>query len=450
MAQGARKKAQWGWMLYDFASQPYHTLLITFIFAPYFVSAVADDPAQGQATWGYTTALAGLTIAALAPVLGAMADTSGPRRPWIIFFALFYIAGSASLWYALPGTGGTLFVLGAFAIGLIGVEFMTIFTNSMLPDLAEKDDIGRLSGSGWGFGYVGGLILLVIMLLFVAENEAGVTLLGTAPLFGLDPAMREGTRFVGPLTAIWFIVFMIPFFMWVPDAPRKAKVSGAVGRALRELVGTIKTLPQQPSLFAYLGSSMFYRDALNGFYAFGGIYAAGVLGWSVIDVGIFGILAGITGALGAWYGGRVDRRMGPRFVIFSTILILMVVCLVVLFTSRTSVLGIVVDAQSRLPDIAFYICGAMLGAVGGALQASSRTMLVHQVTNGRMTEAFGLYALTGKATAFLAPFLVALMTDMTGSQQMGMVPLIVMLAIGLLLLIYVKPVHALEAQDVAA
>ena len=450
MAQGARKKAQWGWMLYDFASQPYHTLLITFIFAPYFVSAVADDPAQGQATWGYTTALAGLTIAVLAPVLGAMADTSGPRRPWIIFFALFYIAGSASLWYALPGTGGTLFVLGAFAIGLIGVEFMTIFTNSMLPDLAEKDDIGRLSGSGWGFGYVGGLILLVIMLLFVAENEAGVTLLGTAPLFGLDPAMREGTRFVGPLTAIWFIVFMIPFFMWVPDAPRKAKVSGAVGRALRELVGTIKTLPQQPSLFAYLGSSMFYRDALNGFYAFGGIYAAGVLGWSVIDVGIFGILAGITGALGAWYGGRVDRRMGPRFVIFSTILILMVVCLVVLFTSRTSVLGIVVDAQSRLPDIAFYICGAMLGAVGGALQASSRTMLVHQVTNGRMTEAFGLYALTGKATAFLAPFLVALMTDMTGSQQMGMVPLIVMLAIGLLLLIYVKPVHALEAQDVAA
>jgi UMF1 family MFS transporter len=450
MAQGARKKAQWGWMLYDFASQPYHTLLITFIFAPYFVSAVADDPAQGQATWGYTTALAGLTIAALAPVLGAMADTSGPRRPWIIFFALFYIAGSASLWYALPGTGGTLFVLGAFAIGLIGVEFMTIFTNSMLPDLAEKDDIGRLSGSGWGFGYVGGLILLVIMLLFVAENEAGVTLLGTAPLFGLDPAMREGTRFVGPLTAIWFIVFMIPFFMWVPDAPRKAKVSGAVGRALRELVGTIKTLPQQPSLFAYLGSSMFYRDALNGFYAFGGIYAAGVLGWSVIDVGIFGILAGITGALGAWYGGRVDRRMGPRFVIFSTILILMVVCLVVLFTSRTSVLGIVVDAQSRLPDIAFYICGAMLGAVGGALQASSRTMLVHQVTNGRMTEAFGLYALTGKATAFLAPFLVALMTDMTGSQQMGMVPLIVMLAIGLLLLIYVKPVHALEAQDVAS
>jgi UMF1 family MFS transporter len=450
MAQGARKKAQWGWMLYDFASQPYHTLLITFIFAPYFVSAVADDPAQGQATWGYTTALAGLTIAVLAPVLGAMADTSGPRRPWIIFFALFYIAGSASLWYALPGTGGTLFVLGAFAIGLIGVEFMTIFTNSMLPDLAEKDDIGRLSGSGWGFGYVGGLILLVIMLLFVAENEAGVTLLGTAPLFGLDPAMREGTRFVGPLTAIWFIVFMIPFFMWVPDAPRKAKVSGAVGRALRELVGTIKTLPQQPSLFAYLGSSMFYRDALNGFYAFGGIYAAGVLGWSVIDVGIFGILAGITGALGAWYGGRVDRRMGPRFVIFSTILILMVVCVVVLFTSRTSVLGIVVDAQSRLPDIAFYICGAMLGAVGGALQASSRTMLVHQVTNGRMTEAFGLYALTGKATAFLAPFLVALMTDMTGSQQMGMVPLIVMLAIGLLLLIYVKPVHALEAQDVAA
>ena len=194
MSSKVGKKAIWGWMAYDWAAQPFHTLLVTFIFAPYFASAVASDPVTGQAMWGYTTAIAGIILAICAPVLGAYADTIGPRKPWIMLFSLLFVVGSFPLWLAVPGMDNTTLVLGIFAVGLIGVEFSQIFVNAMLPELGTKDEIGRISGTGWGLGYAGGVVALFIMLLFLAENNEGVTMLGKAPLFGLDAEMREGTR----------------------------------------------------------------------------------------------------------------------------------------------------------------------------------------------------------------------------------------------------------------
>ncbi|MXU64061.1 MFS transporter [Oceanomicrobium pacificus] len=441
MDAGTPKRARFGWMLFDWASQPYHTLLITFIFAPYFTSAVAADPASGQATWGYMTAAAGIVIALMAPVLGAMADTSGPRKPWIALFSVAYVTGAALLWLAVPGMSDPTIVLLAFALGLIGVEFATTFTNAMLPDLVPRAQVGRLSGSGWALGYVGGLVSLILMLTLLAENEAGVTLIGQAPILGLDPEMREGTRSAGPLTAIWYVIFMIPFFLWVPDAPRRASTAGAVRAGLADLARTVKALPQNGSLMAYLGSSMFYRDALNGLYAFGGIYAAGVLGWSIVDIGIFGILAAATGAVGAWVGGFADERFGPKPLIATCITALALICLIIVMTSRDSVLGMPVAAGSALPDITFYVCGALIGAAGGALQAASRTLLVDQAEAGRMTQTFGLYALVGKATAFLAPLSIALATDLSGSQRVGVSPVIALFLLGLVLLFWVHPKH---------
>ncbi|WP_372834117.1 MFS transporter, partial [Puniceibacterium confluentis] len=190
---------------------------------------------------------------------------------------------------------------------------------------------------------------------------------------------------------------------------------------------------------AYLGSSMFYRDALNGMYAFGGIYAAGVLGWSVVDVGIFGILAIIAGALFAWLGGMADARFGPKPVITACILVLTGVAIAIVLISRDSVLGIAVAPGSKLPDIAFYVVGAMIGAAGGVIQSASRTMMVRQADPLRMTEAFGLYALAGKATSFMAPTLIGIATYASGSQQVGVSPLIGLFAVGLILLLWVKP-----------
>lgn len=429
----------WGWWFFDWASQPYSTLLLTFIFAPYIAQVMGDGTAA-QVVWGYGNSAAGIAIAVLAPLLGAIADRTGGRMRFIALFSVMYVLGAWGLWYAAPGDLNIGFIMLCFAVGLIGMEFATTFTNAMLPDLGTPAEIGRISGSGWAFGYTGGVLALILMLAFFAEGASGRTLIGLSPLFGLDPETREGTRAVGPFVAIWYAVFMIPFFLWVrePAKPGTVGIGTAAREAWPNLMTTLRTLPRRRSLFAFLGASMFYRDALNGIYAFGGIFAAGVLGWSVTQVGLFGILAAITGAVFAWIGGKADSRFGPRAVIAVSILVLTAVALAVVFVSRESVFGIGVGPESRLPDLAFYLLGALIGAAGGALQSASRTMMVTQADPARMTEGFGLYALSGKATSFMAPLLIALVTAATGSQQAGIVPLVVLFLLGLVLLLWVK------------
>ena len=260
-------KKIWSWMLYDWAAQPYSTLLITFIFAPYFTSVVVGDPILGQSLWGMMTAVVGLSLAVLGPVLGAISDTSGLRKIWMAFFSFLYVLGAYSMWWAFPGAESLTVILVLFGIGMLGMELSQIFVNSMLPEICSENDIGRVSGNGWSLGYVGGLLLLFITLLFFAENNAGHTLLGNPPVFGLDVSVREGTRAVGPLTAIWYVLFMIPFFLFIPE--NKVKTSKNVTfSALRSLWKSIKKLPSNISLSSYLVSSMFYRDALVGIALF--------------------------------------------------------------------------------------------------------------------------------------------------------------------------------------
>jgi len=442
MANVGNSRRIWGWWWFDWANQPYNTLLLTFIFAPYFAASVAPDPVTGQAMWGWMNFAAGMLIAVFAPILGAIADNTGPKRPWIWFWSALYVAGAWALWWAVPGADQAtiIWVLIAFGIGMVGLEYGIIFTNAILPTLGDRNEIGRISGSGWAFGYVGGLAALVVMLVLLAENDQGVTLIGIEPLFGLDAAAREGTRSVGPVTALWYAVFVIPFFLWVkePSVPA-VRLKTAVSQGLSDLGRTLKRLPKHSSLFSYLLSSTFYRDGLNGIYAFGGIYAAGVLGWSIVQIGVFGILAATIGAIGCWIGGRADRRFGPKPVIVVCILTLIVVCCIIVSTDRTMVLFMPVAAGSGLPDVVFYICGGLIGAAGGAVQASSRTMMVRQANPERMTEAFGLYALSGKALSFMAPGMIALATTLSGSQRLGVSPLILLFAVGLVLLLWVRP-----------
>ncbi|MCR9067899.1 MAG: MFS transporter [Rhodobacteraceae bacterium] len=449
IADLVHRRRIWGWWAFDWASQPFFTLGLTFIFGPYFVSVASEQflasglgeqaaDARAQSLWSLGLTISGLFIACLAPVLGAMADNAGRRMPWIIAFSLFYIGGSVGLWFLLPDGNFLIGALIAFGIGLIGAEFATIFTNSLLPDLGTGGEIGKISGTGFAMGYAGGVIALFIMLLIFAETETGTTLIGLTPPFGLDPDLREGTRFVGPFIAIWFMLFMIPFFLWVRETPRRRK-AGGVGAALAELWDTIRSLPRRISLAAYLGSSMFYRDALNALYGFGGTYAVLVLNWSITQVGIFGIIAAITSALATWIGGRVDAVTGPKPVIVCMIAVLIGVCAFVLGLTRDSVWGLSLPAGSGLPDTAFFICGALIGGAGGVLQSASRTMMVRHASIDKPTEAFGLYALSGKATAFLGPALIGSTTALLGDARLGMIPLIVLFAIGLILLVWVRP-----------
>jgi len=440
------RRGIWGWIFFDWAQQPFHTLIITFVFGPYFASAVAPDAARGQELWGLATGIGGLMVAISSPFLGAIADASGPRKPWILFFSILGCLGCAGLWFATPGMESLAPVLVLVALALFGVELAAVFNNAMMPDLVPRSELGRLSGSAWGFGYLGGIVSLVLVLGFMAASpETGRTLIGLEPLFGLDAASREGDRAVGPLTALWYVLFALPMFLFTPDQPRR-RMAGVVRQGLRQLGATFRRLPSERSYLGFLASSMFYRDALNALYAFGGIYAAGVLNWTIVQIGIFGILANITGAVGAWAGGRADRAFGPKAVVTGSTLILILCCMMVMSTTDDEVLFVAVAGTSNLPDIIFYIAGGLIGAAGGSIQAASRTLLVDQVPRERVTEAFGLYALSGKATSFIGPLAVAAATAWFSSnafspetaQRMGVTPILALFVLGLILLPFVR------------
>jgi UMF1 family MFS transporter len=439
MAETSRKRRIWGWFFYFWAGQPYFTLLLTFIFSPYIVDLVGKGT-TAQAIWGYGLTACGVIVAISAPFLGAIADKASGRKRFIAFFAVFYVLGAWGLWYAAPGHFNIYLVLISFGVGLIAVELMSIFANAMLPTLGPKEELGRISGSAWGFGYAGGVVALILILAFFAEMKDGKTLLGLAPVFGLDPAMREGTRAVGPFTAIWFMIFIIPFFLWTRDPvrPGAPRIREAMRTAWPDLRATLAALPSNRGLLMFLIASMLYRDGLNGVFTFGGIYAKGVLGWSVVDVGIFGIIAAVSGAIFAWLGGKADSAFGPKPVIVICLLVLTLIVVATITLSRSSVFGIAVAAGSKLPDYAFFGIGAVIGACAGSLQAASRTMMVYQANPERMTEAFGLYALAGYGTSAIAPLAVAVTTQLTGSQQAGIAPLIVLFLLGLAVLLPIR------------
>ena len=444
------RKRIWGWWFYDWASQPFQTLLVTFIFSIYYAEVAQGHftgqgmapqaaGAQAQALWGYVLTVTGVLIALLAPILGAIADGSGRRLPWVRLFSVFYVVGSAGLWWLTPDGGFLIPALVLFGIAMIGMEFTTIFTNALMPGLTTTEDMGRVSGSGFAFGYLGGVVSLIVMLALFAESPVtGLTLLGNPPALGLDAAAREGTRAVGPLTAVWYVVFMLPFFLWVRE-PRGTGQPIRLGAAMRGLAQLLASLRHRHSLAAWLLSSMFSRDALNALYAFGGVYAATVLGWPVIWSGVFGVVSAVSAAAVSWIGGRADRAYGPKPVIVAATFALIGVCILVVGMSRETLFGLPLSDGSRLPDALFFACGVVIGGAGGALQAASRTMMTRHTSPARATEAFGLYALSGRATAFLAPFLIATVTAATGSQRIGISPLIVMFLLALVLLNWVKP-----------
>jgi MFS transporter, UMF1 family len=450
MAEISTRRRIWGWFFFDWASQPYHTVLLTFIFGPFFVSLAAENflaqgieteqaKANAQAMWSFTLTITGLLIGFGAPVLGAMADTGGRRIPWVIGFSLMLFAGAGALWFTAPDGSNLTWMLMAFAFGFIGAEFALIFINAQLPSLGTNEEIGQISGSGFSFGYAGGVLSLFLLLLIFVEQPNGKTLIGFDPLFGLlDADTRQGTRSTGPFVAIWYAVFMIPYFLWVREV-RPTGARSSLSSALSRLWRTIKALPAHRSLATYLGSSMLYRDALNGLYSFGGTFALLVLDFSVVQVGVFGIIAAIGASVFSYVGGHADKRFGPKPVVIASIWVLMGVCFMLVNLSRDSMFGIPLAPGSAAPDIIFYICGVLIGGMGGVIQSASRTLMVRHCDLSAPTESFGLYGLTGRATAFVAPFLIGVATAVTGSTQLGVSPLLVLFLLGLIMLRWVNP-----------
>ncbi len=435
------------WIFFDWAAQPYFTLITTFVFSPYFVTHVASDPASGQSLWGFATAAAGLIIALMSPVLGAIADASGRRKPWIAVFGALLVIGSCLMWIGKPGDPSIIPpLLLAYAIASVGVEFATVFNNAMMPTLVPPHRIGRLSGTGWATGYVGGILSLILVLGFLAASpETGRTLFGFMPLFGLDPVTHQGDRITGPLTGIWFIIFVLPMFLLTPDYPAKHPPREALREGLIELKQTLGELPQRKSMATFLLANMIYTDGLVSLFAFGGIYAAGTFGWHTIQIGTFGIILAIAGTFGAWLGGKLDDKLGPKRVITGSMLILLLAITAILLVDKDSILFVQVAPPapgaalfSGAAERAYLVLGCLIGAAGGPLQAASRTLLIRLAPKDRIAQYFGLFALTGKVTSFIGPLLIGAITAVTASQKAGMAVLVLFFIAGLALLARVR------------
>jgi UMF1 family MFS transporter len=450
--EAAPRRALVSWVLFDWAAQPYYTLVLTFLFAPYFANAVAPTPAEGQALWGYAAAAAGVIIALGSPFLGAVADGRGRRKPWMALFSVLFVTGLAFLWLAVPGADAATIalVLLAFVVATVMAEFTTVFTNAIMPSLVPASQLGRLSGTGWAVGYAGGLASLAIMAgLVVPDPTTGKTLLGLEPLITLDTAAREGDRLVGPFAAVWYALFMIPFFLFVPDRSVDAKRADA-RPPLAELWETLRALPSHRDMLLFLVARMLYADGLAAIFAFGGIYGAAVFGWGALELGLFGIVLTLTGVFGALAGGVLDDRVGSKTVIVVSLLLLLAGAFGILSVDQGHVLYVSEVAPkepgsapfSSTGERVFLAFAVIVGIVAAPVQAASRALLARLAPPEKMTQYFGLFAFSGKVTAFMAPLLVAVVTQATGSQRIGMASIAVFLIAGLVLMLGVRTSQA--------
>ncbi|WFU47459.1 MFS transporter [Sinorhizobium terangae] len=441
---GASRLGIIGWMLFDWAAQPFFTVITTFIFAPYFVSRLTADHVQGQAIWGYTLTVSGIIIAVLSPVLGAIADATGPRKPWIGFFAVIKIASLAMLWFAAPGSP-ILYPAIFLALATVAAEFSIVFNDSMMTRLVSEKEVGRVSNIAWGLGYLGGMIVLIAVVALIAGNPAtGKTALGLDPIFGLDPSKGEDARITGPISAVWYLIFILPMFLFTPDA-EKATMSlwNATASGLKELEGTLRELKERAGILRFLIARMIFQDGVNGLLALGGTFAAGMFGWQTIELGLYGMILNVVAIAGCLYASRLDARLGSKTIVVASLVCLTIATLGIVSTGP----GFTLFGLLTLPtedsgglfgttaEKAYILYGLLVGIAFGPVQASSRSYLARSVAVEEAGRYFGLYALSGRATSFLAPASVATITVMTDSARIGMMALVAFLAMGLFILL---------------
>jgi UMF1 family MFS transporter len=421
------------WAMWDWATQPFNSVLLTFVFASlYLVSANflpddvaslgADDSAREQALaglssgYGLATTIAGILILLLAPVLGQTADRSGSRKRWllvftallaIVQFALFYVqADPAFFWY-----GAAVLAVGAVVSEIAGVNY-----NAMLVQVSTPKTIGKVSGLGWGLGYIGGIVALTI-----------VIVLTFADWFGMDTSDGLAYRLIAVGCGVWTLVFAVPLFLNVPEAPAPVGVE-RVGFfqsyviLVKDIVALFRT--HRPTFWFLLASAV-YRDGLAGVFAFGGVLAAVAFRFTDNEVLIFAIAANVVAGASTIIAGRFDDRFGARAVIIAALAGLVAIALLVFFLHDSG-------------KTVFWIGGLILSAFVGPAQAASRSLLARVTPEGMQGEIFGLYATTGRVASFMSPALWTLFIVTFGATYWGILGIAIVLAVGLVLLLLVR------------
>ncbi|GAB5458527.1 MAG: MFS transporter [Henriciella sp.] len=454
-------KKGWGWAIFEFARNPYYNAVVISAFAAYFAAEVIGDPVRGQALVARTIMIAGIVCAITMPLLGAMIDIGGRRKP-LAFLSLSVLGiTSFCLWFVKPGMPGVVYIgMALMVIGYVSYTVAELVHNSMLNMAGRPSALPYISGLGLALGNFAGMaVLLLLLFAFALPGDPEGPLSASQPLFGLDRTEFEHQRITGPLVGLWLMVFIIPFFAFMPDikpSPERtwkqafAKILG--GRGLIALFqGGLEhskdMFKHHPNVMRYLVGRMIYADGIGALLTIGTVFVAGLLGWSLVEVlaaGVIGTLAAVCGALTA---GIFDRNFGPKRSLQIELSGLIIILLLQLSISKEAILfGLIPSVDpvwggsvfTSLSDATYL--GLLLPSsfLLGACISSSRYMLVHIAPPEQIGQFFGFYAMAGSVTIWLGPGLVDLMTTLSGNQRVGVSGLAFLFIIGLVIITTVK------------
>ena len=402
------KQAMWGWCSFDWANSAYPTLIVTFVFPTFFAKAIVGDDVLGLVYWTQAIGWSALLVAVIAPLLGRLADRTGAMRGMLFFFSVATMFLCALLWFAVPGERSLWSVLLVVGLSNVAFELSAFLYNALIPTLLPNERRGMLSGLAWGMGYLGGLAaLLVALLLFITPEQ---------PPFGLTREGGENVRAVFVLAGVWFFLFSLPFFSIL------RRVQAAGRKRQRKVQVRALSLWQGRGLSRagrFLLARMLYSDGITTIFAVGGIFAVSAHGFSFQEVLLFGVLVNTTAAFGAIAGGFVENRVGALRVIRVSIVAVLLLGLGLIFLPGRPV---------------FWFCALTMGIFFGPLQSSSRVILSRLVPQEAAGQAFGWYAFSGKATAFLGPLSVSAATAFFADSRLGLLPIMLLLLGGVLLL----------------
>ena len=419
------RKQVFSWAMWDWATQPFNTVILTFVFVALYL--VSDDfiaPGQdhdtalahlsGQIAWAM--ALAGIGVAVVAPVLGQLADRTGRRKAWLGWTTLLLVVAMLSLYFVQASPSYFLLGVCILAVGSVIGEIAGVNYNAMLVQVSSPHTAGRVSGLGWGLGYIGGIVALVL-----------VVVSDSFDWFGLDTSNGMAYRLIAVGCAVWTLLFAWPLFRYVPEAPAAPRgTGGGILNAYVLLWHSIRGLWHEArSTLWFLAASAVYRDGLAGVFVFGAVIAANAYDFDDTEVIMFGIAANLIAGVVTMISGRFDDRLGPRTVIIVAL------CGII-------VGGLAVAFLHDFGKIIFWIFGLLLAGMVGPAQAASRSLLSRVSPQGRETEMFGLYATTGRAASFLSPIAWAVAVGITGLTLWGTLGIITIVAGGLVLLLFVR------------
>lgn len=422
-----KNRGTFSWALWDWASQAFPTVVTSFIFGRYITSGffapkgMSDEAAvQYTALWlGISGIVAGVIIALLAPIVGRRADTSGRKKMWLMINTWLFAATIGLMYFVAPEHDYFFFGLVLLAVGGIFFEFASVNYNAMLSEVAKPKDRGRVSQFGWGLGYIGGIILLVIALWIIQ--------FGGAAILGIPDSEALSVRVVMVISMIWVLVFSTPLLLNVAESkPSATSKKESIFDAYRNLFTSLVEMRREnPNLLKFLIASAVYRDGLNGVFTYGAVLGGIAFGLELTEIIIFGIAANLVAGVGAFVGAFVEDRIGSRRVVFISLV-------------GVILGGFGVFAFASLGAMAFFGFGLFLCTFVGPAQAASRTMISRFSDDDRQGEAFGLYATTGRAVSFLAPSAWSLFVWLF-SPIWGIIGLMVILIVGVGLLLGVKP-----------